>query len=272
MKTGRSTPKSYFANNFSILLLLSFFFSCSSPDNTETDMAKSEEVPRVEGFDYSASDSSAVSIANEVLKAMGGHKNWNKARFFTWNFFGEQRHFWDKQAGEIRIESLSSNLIILMNINSSKGKVFVNGEEITQADSLKKYMEMGEQMWRNDAYWLVMPFQLIEPGTVLKYLDEDVAQTGETADVIEVTFTSGTFKGRKYLVYIDKTSKFVIQVSFYSKSANEDPTLVTPWTDYEKYRNIWLSSGRGRYEITDIAVADSFPAHTFTEPLPVSLY
>lgn len=235
-------------------------------------MAKVEEEPLVEGFDYSKSDSTAVSIANEVLRAMGGRKNWSKARFFTWNFLGEQRHFWDKKTSDIRIESLKSNLILLMNINTKQGKVYVNGEEITQADSLKKYMELGEQMWTNDAYWLVMPFLLIEPGVVLKYMDEDVAQTGETADVLEVTFTNGQFAAQKFHVYVDKTNRFVIQWAIYSKFTNEDPTFVTGWSEYEKYHNIWLSSGRGRYEITDIAVVDSFPSHTFNTPQPVAVY
>ncbi len=244
--------------------------SCKQ-QNSETDIAKSEEEPPVAGFDYSKSDTSAVNIANEVMRAMGGRKNWNKARFFTWNFLGEQRHFWDKETGDIRIESLKSNLILLMNVNSKKGKVFVNGEEITQADSLKKYMELGEEMWANDSYWLVMPFRLIEPGTVLKYLDEDVAQTGETADVLEVTFTGGPFAEQKFHVYIDKTSRFVIQWALYSKVENEDPTYVATWSEYEKYNNIRLASGRGRYEITEIAVADSFPSHTFTTPLPVAV-
>jgi hypothetical protein len=260
---------------FFFIFLFSFslvFTSCNQDNTSDSESAAPEAEPLVEGFDYSKSDTAAVSIANEVMKALGGRKNWNKARFFTWNFFGEQRHFWDRQTGDIRIESLSSNLIILMNVHSKKGKVFVNGQEITQADSLKKYMDMGVQMWENDSYWLVMPFRLIEPGVMLKYLDEDVAQTGETADVIEVSFTSGPFTGKKYLVYVDKVNRFVIQWSIYSKADNEDPTLVTGWSDYEKYHNIWLASGRGRHEITDIAVVDSFPAHTFTAPQPVSVY
>lgn len=249
-----------------------FFLSCNQENISEQEQTKIETEPLIDGFDYSKSDSAAVAIANEVMRAMGGRKNWNKARFFTWNFLGEQRYFWDKQTGDIRIESLKSNLILLMNLNTKQGKVFVNGNEITQADSLKKYMELGEEMWANDSYWLVMPFRLIEPGVVLKYMDEDVTQTGETADVLEVTFTSGNFVGQKFHVYVDKNSHFVIQWAFYSKQENEDPTFVTTWSDYEKYHNIWLSSGRGRYEITDIAVVDSLPSHTFIAPQPVGVY
>lgn len=256
---------------FFLSSMFSLFSSCTQP-STESDQQKAEEDQLVEGFDYATSDTEAVSIANELMKAMGGRKNWKKARYFTWNFLGEQRHFWDKETGDIRIESLSSNLIILMNLNTKKGKVFVNGQEITQADSLKKYMEMGENIWANDSYWLVMPFRLLEPGVVLKYLDEDVAQTGETADVIEVTFSSGPLAGRKYHVYVDKVSRFVVQWAIYSKAQNDDPTLVSDWSDYEKYRNIWLSSARGRLEISDIAIPDSLPAHTFTDTLPVAVF
>ncbi len=251
---------------------LFFLFSCSETESPESGQPKAEEETLIPGFDYAKSDTAAVSIASEMVKAMGGWKNWNKARFFTWNFFGEQKHYWDKQSGDIRIESLGSNLIILMNVNTKKGKVFVNGREITQADSLKKFMDMGEQMWFNDSYWLVMPFRLFEPGVILKYLDEDVAQTGETAEVIEVTFSSGPFKDKKCLVYVENSSHLAIQWSLYSKATNEDPTFVTGWTDYEKYHNIWLASGRGRFEITDIAVVDSFPSHTFVTPMPVGIY
>ena len=46
---------------------------------------------------------------------------------------------WDKWSGNIRVES--KGLVVLMSLNTQKGRAWQDGEEITDPDSLKKKLE-----------------------------------------------------------------------------------------------------------------------------------
>ncbi|PCJ81862.1 MAG: hypothetical protein COA57_13770 [Flavobacteriales bacterium] len=220
---------------------------------------------KVEGFDYQNSDNEAIRIAEEVLEVMGGKKQWKKARYFVWTFFDERKHFWDKNTGNIRIESLTDSLLIVMNVNTSEGKVFIGKEEISNPDSLKKYLERGKKTWADDSYWLVMPFKLIDKGVTLKYLGTKGNYLDVPCDVLEVTYKQGSPNtlGERFEIYVDKTERMVTQWAFYHKTSDLSPSMICPWTDYEKYHNIWLSSGRGNGELSDIYVLDTLPLYAF---------
>lgn len=55
--------------------------------------------PPAEGFDLAHSDPAAVELADSIMAAMGGRKNWDKTRFISWNFFGRRNLVWDRQEG-----------------------------------------------------------------------------------------------------------------------------------------------------------------------------
>ena len=89
-------------------------------------------------FNVLGSDAKAVKIADKVMKANGGRKNWDATHYIAWNFFGSRTLVWDKYTGDVRIENLKNDTKILVNINTLKGKVYKNGAELTQPDSLTK--------------------------------------------------------------------------------------------------------------------------------------
>ncbi|MEQ9301622.1 MAG: hypothetical protein RIF33_23790 [Cyclobacteriaceae bacterium] len=253
---------------FPIVIAAMFLGACSQPSSEK----KQEEIvevapvnPPAPGFDEAGSDAKAVAIADEVMQAMGGRKAWDETKLLSWDFFVARKLLWDKHTGDVRIESGRDDLKIIMNINTKEGRVYKNGAEFADQDSIDFYLTRGERIWINDAYWLVMPYKLKDSGVTLKYLREDSTATGEQADVLQLTFDNvGVTPENIYEVYVDKYSRLVTQWAYYRESGQEEPNFITPWGEYAKYGQIMLSGDRGERDLTDIAVLDVVPENAFS--------
>ncbi len=253
---------------FLSFLIFSMLWSCQNNTTENTNSTTNEIVgnPPAEGFDLENSDAKAIQIADEVMEAMGGRKAYDDTRYLLWDFFGSRNWIWDKQEGNIRVESLNADYKIVMNLNTMKGRVYMQGVEYTRPDSLNKYLGMAKDMWINDSYWLVMPYKLKDSGVTLKYNGEEKNEEGQMQDILELTFKDvGKTPENKYLVYVDQESKLVSAWSFFPTIENPKPRFTTPWDGYEKHGNILLGGGRGTYQLKGISVADTIAAGTFTE-------
>jgi len=218
------------------------------------------------------SDAKAIKIATDVMKASGGKKNWDATHFIAWNFFGSRKLIWDKYTGNVRIENVKNDTKILVNINNLKGKVFKNGAELTNPDSLAKYLEEGKNIWINDSYWLVMPFKMKDPGVTLKYISEDTTQKGVKADVVRLTYKGvGVTPNNAYNVWVNKKTHLVDQWAFYKEANQPKPNFVLTWDDYQTFGKIKLSGTRGERKITDIHVFTNIPDSVFTSFAPYDL-
>lgn len=252
--------------NFMLLVFLLTFSMCRSGEQEQT------ANPPLEGFNLAGSDPKAIQIADSVMAAQGGRQNWDATRYISWNFFGARKLIWDKYTGNVRVENVKDGTKTLVNINSGKGKVFKNGAEVTQPDSLAKYLQEGKEAWINDSYWLVMPFKLKDSGVTLKYLGEDTLSAGRQADVLEITFQKvGVTPENKYQVYVDKASHLVAKWAYFKNATDQAPAFVMPWQDYQTYGRIKLSGDRGQAKLTDIQVLEDLPETVFTSFDPVDL-
>ncbi len=259
-------------NRILVFLLAPFLFiACQPGQTTEEQTAEIDGVglayanPPAEGFNESASDEKAIAIADSVMQAMGGRKAWDTTQYVSWNFFGARTLLWDKQSGDVRIEVPRDSAIYLINVDSDQGKVAMGGEEITDTDSLTKYIERGKSIWINDSYWLFMPFKLKDSGVTLTYVGEDTIQGGESAEVLELRFEGvGVTPQNKYQVYVDPNDYMVTQWAFYPTVEMDTPRFMTPWAEYEKYGSLMLSGDRGERNITDIEVMETIPEGTFS--------
>jgi hypothetical protein len=221
--------------------------------------------PAADGFDLPGSDARAIQIADEVMTAMGGRKNWDNTHYLTWNFFGRRTHYWNKWTGSVRIESPGDSAIYLVNINTLQGRVQRGGVEETNPDTLAILLQRAKEIWINDAYWLVMPFKLKDSGVTLKYTGSGTTEAGSPAEILQLTFKNvGVTPDNKYLVYVDKDSRRVTQWSYFGKAENHQPDFSTPWAGYKKYGKIWLSGSRGKKGLTDIAAPEELPDSFFT--------
>ena len=202
--------------------------------------------PPAAGFNIEESDAEAIELADVVMSAMGGRTAWDNTDYIKWNFFGARRHVWNKRDHEVVIKSLRDSVFIRMNISDGTGSVLYDGRELTKADSLDKYLDLGKRWWINDSYWLVMPYKLKDSGVTLKYMGQDTTDAGVLSDKLQLTFQEvGVTPQNKYYVYVDPELKLITQWDYFASFQDSIPRFSTPWTDYKKYGNILLSSGRG---------------------------
>lgn len=228
--------------------------------------SKKSANPAADGFDMASSDPKAIEVADQVMQAMGGRKAWDNTHYISWNFFGFRKLVWDKWSGDVRVDNVRDDQSVILNINTDKGRVFRKGAEVTNPDSVAKYVKAAKGAWINDSYWLVMPFKLKDSGVTLKHAGEDKTQEGKAADVLQMTFKNvGNTPDNKYKIWVDKDSHLVTQWAHYPKYTDEQPRFTLPWADYKQMGGILLSGERGERDLTDIQVYKKLPGTVFSE-------
>lgn len=241
----------------SILLLFTFQASLYSQTNPPSD-----------GFNLRESDAKAIAIADSVMIALGGRKNWDATRYITWKFFGRRFHVWDKWSGDYRLES--KGLTVLMNLNSGEGRAWQGGEQVTDSDSLAAKLAMAKSIWINDSYWMFFPYKLKDSGVTLTYVGEGQTADNQPAHILQLTFAEvGDTPENKYYAYVDKGTYLLIQWDFFSKSNDQEARFSNLWKNWTPHGNILLSADRGRGQHSGIAVFEELPATVFSNPAPV---
>lgn len=247
----------------SFILSAIIILSCAPKESPKT---LAEQNPACEGFDEIGSDPAAIQLADSIMQAMGGRENWDNTRFISWNFFGRRDLIWNKQTGQVRIESVPDSTIYLVNVNTGEGKVRIKETIIDQPDSLRKLLDKAKAIWINDSYWLVMPFKLKDSGVTIKYMGEDTL-AGNRYNSLQLTFSAvGVTPQNKYKLYVGKQDKLIHHWAYYSDASQAAASFVRPWDNYQKYGNILLSGDR-----TDgagpknVKVDESLPETLFTE-------
>ncbi len=229
-------------------------------------LAQKKGNPAAPGFDMAGSDKRAIQVADEVMAAQGGRKAWDNTRHIAWTFLGFRRLHWDKWTGDVRVDNLKNDQSVVLNINTDKGRVFRNGKEETQPDSVARFVKAAKSAWINDSYWLLMPFKLKDSGVTLKDLGDAKTEAGQPADLLQMTFKNvGDTPNNRYQVWVDKTTHLVSQWAYYPKFTDEKPGFILPWTDYQTYGAIKLAGKRGPRELADIKVFDSLPETAYTQ-------
>ena len=248
---------------FFVLVFLGGLLACQSSQKFVNKDVPNTPAP---GFNTEGSDAKAIAIADSVMKAIGGRYAWDMTRYIRWTFFNNRSLVWDKTKEKVRIDFLNSDMKIRLDLKNMTGRVWKGGKEMTQPDSLKKYLERGKGIWINDSYWLVMPFKLKDSGVTLKYVGVKKNTLNVDCDVLEMTFNAvGNTPENKYHVYVNPSSHLIVQWDFYAKATNEKPNMSTPWADYRALGNIMLSISRGEgRSMVPMGVYKSMPDSVFT--------
>ncbi|MEZ4701263.1 MAG: hypothetical protein R2834_13075 [Rhodothermales bacterium] len=228
--------------------------------------------PPMEGFNTAGSDARAIEIADAVMESMGGRKNWDNTHFLSWGFGGDEQ-VWDKWSGDFRYQR--DSLVVLMNINTKKGRAFADGKEIANPDEL---LTNAYRAWVNSGYWFIMPYKLKDSGVTLKYLGEGTTADGRPAEMLELTFDNvGLTPQNKYHVFVDKESMLVTQWQYFPKSTDAEPGFTRPMANWKKYGNIMLSDNRGEgrngqpFILPHVGAYSSVPERVFTDPNRIDL-
>ncbi|MDH3650263.1 MAG: hypothetical protein OEQ53_11305 [Saprospiraceae bacterium] len=200
--------------------------------------------PPAADFDLEGSDPQAMQIADEIMDAMGGRQVYDNTRILSWTFFDFRHLVWDKQSGDVRIDSPRDSTVYLLNMESGQGRVRVGSRELA-GDSLRMMLDKGKGIWTNDSYWLLLPFKLKDSGVTLKYVREDTTQGGVASDVLQLTFSNvGLTPHNKYEVWVDKADHLIKQWSFYAKADAEEANSTWPWDNYQQIADLLISADR----------------------------
>lgn len=224
-------------------------------------------------------DAKARRVAERTLEAMGGRKAWDEVGVITWDFFGRRSHIWDKNRGLHRLEGQGprGRYVIVVDQATGEGRMWRNGIEVDDPEDLDRQTKGALSAWCNDAYWLLMPYKLLDAGVKLRYLGAGPTEAGAMADMLEVTFDGvGITPNNKYHVYVGLESGLVEQWDYFDDADDRDPVFKLPWNDWKQYGPIKLSGNRGErdgraWEITSIRVLDDVPESVFTDPAAVDL-
>ena len=218
------------------------------------------------------SDPQAIALAETVIKNMGGVKNWNNTRYVAWSWLN-QYHIWDKYENKFRYEK--DTLVVISDLNTRKGTVYSKGQPLTDEAQRQKILNDQYAVWANNSYWLLMPFKMRDNGVTLQYRGEGITQAGAAADLVQLTFQSvGVTPNNRYILAIDKSSGLVMEWSYFKNATDEKPGFTRPWTDYQTYGKIKISSGRGangdtKLDMSHIAVTQNIDDDFFNSPTPV---
>ncbi len=261
---------------FAIGCIICILVACQPQGQSESAEAPAEVTqvgnPAMPGFNMEDSDSEAIEVADKVMEAMGGRKNWDDLHYSTWIFFGNRRHIWDKFTGDVKIDYLQDtahNKSVIFNVNTMEGRVRLDGEVLADADSASKLIQAAKSHWINDMYWVYMPFKMKDDGVTLKYAGQDSTETGVLAEVVEMTFDGvGNTPQNKYHVYVDPTSHMVLQWDYYPNATDEEPRFKSSWEAYKNYDGLKISSDRLFYggavrKLEEIAVMDTLETNVF---------
>lgn len=225
------------------------------------------------------SDPQAIEIAKKSLAAMGGAENWAQTRFLRFNFFGFRLHHWDRHTGDHRLEGKNRegvDYVVLHNINSRQGKVWLNGQPASAEDTAK-WLENAYGAWINDTYWLLMPYKLLDEGVHLKYDGEETLE-GKAYHKLKLTFGNvGLTPGDTYWAWINQETLLMDRWAYFLQDFKPEQKP-TPWwwLDWQSYGKIKLSPLRRNGDdgkergLTDLAVLDQLPEGAFTAPAPIA--
>jgi hypothetical protein len=146
----------------------------------------------------SAADDKANAIADEMMTALGGRENWDRARFLRFTFVRQGRRLnltWDRETSRYRLEALNDAgvpYVVVMNVATRQGRAVLDGRPL-EARELSEYLTLAMRIWAGETYWLLCPYKLRDPGAILTY---DGGRTWEAWSWIGFTSASTTWGSR----------------------------------------------------------------------------
>ena len=227
--------------------------SSASPPAAPLAATASPTTPVAAPAPAAEADPKAVAVAERVIEALGGEAAWKGTRHLRFDFAVDREgrtvmsraHTWDKWTGRYRVEAKNEKgqtVVVLMNLNDKQGRAFVDGKP-AEGDALAKLLESGYAWWVNDAYWLLMPYKMRDPGVTLSWVREEKGEGGPH-DVVLLTFEGvGLTPKDKYWVFVNKATGLVDRWEFVLKGEKAEPTPFL-WKGWKTYGGIRLADDR----------------------------
>jgi hypothetical protein len=200
-----------------------------------------------------ASDPKAVAVADRVMEALGGQAAWDATRYLRFDFAVDRggktvmrrAHAWDKWTGRYRVEGKDKDgrdVVVAMNLNTKEGAATVGGKALA-GEELRKALDTGYAWWVNDAYWLVMPYKMRDPGVVLTLAGQE-KKGDDTWDKVLLTFEGvGLTPKDRYWVFVNAKTGLVDRWEFVLKG-EKTPPVPFDWKGWKAHGRIQLADDR----------------------------
>ncbi len=174
----------------------------------------------------------AKQLADAVIKASGGDA-WGNVKTLTFTFQVEQtgksepllsaKHVWDVPGNKDTVTWNGKTVTIDLGAPNTEGEAL---------DAMKR--------WTNDAYWLVAPLKLRDPGVNLSYAGQGKLPDGKAVEMLDVSFGKvGLTNNDRYRLYIDPTSHLIQRWDY---QPSPDKTISSSWEKYQQVGGMKLST------------------------------
>ena len=242
-------------------------------------------------FDVSKSDPKAIEIADQVIAASGGEAAWAKAKQIEFSekivVDGQEKvnvhHVWDRWNGRHRFEkadpvSKAELMVAYEQFGTASFGEIDNHGDIPRAQVGKMKGE-AEKRIGIDAFNLLLPFKLKDPGVTLKFVEErpDPAAPEKLAyDVIKVTFDQGVgiTPGDVYYVVVDKANHLIHHIEIVEQGKADDQRIGYKFDGYGDFGGLKLSLKRQnigyaaeQIEFSDVKVSADVAEDLFVPPV-----
>jgi hypothetical protein len=216
-------------------------------------------------------------LAKHAIDVLAGPE-WAKARYVSYTFDLERNgtraasfpQRWDRVTGDYRVggrDAVGREFIVLMNVNTKKGRAFANGAEVSGKE-LEDFLALGLRRYNNDTYWLLMPLKMSDPGAKHTYEGER-KENGHVYDVVKTTLEGGD----QYWAWINRESGSVEQWQMKPQGMKpEDPPVAILFHDFKRVGGLLISTrrevvGKGQMVlIDDLVIAPETPKDAFAAP------
>lgn len=197
--------------NLRPLVVLALFFSAATPVRTEEAEAKAQK------------------LAQELWQASGGD-NWSKVKTLDFTFIVEDQgkelaraqHHWDVAAGTDHVKWKDKDVTVDLNAPPEEG------------DGKAAYAR-----WVNDAYWLLAPLKVLDPGVKLT-AEGPKESEGVMCETLRLRFAQvGLTPGDQYLLYLDPQTRLLRAWDYTPKP---ETTLHGTWEKYETRGGLKLAT------------------------------
>jgi len=226
---------------------------------------------------------SADDLARRNFDAQAGPA-WEKARYFEFTFAVEKEgkivtafpQRYDRYTGDYRVsgrDPKGNDFLVIMNVNTRKGRAWVNGEEVTDA-RLGDSLTLGYRRFINDTYWLLMPLKMLDPGVHRSAEGERTDSCGHTWDVVKLSFdpNAGLTPNDQYWAWINRDTGLVDEWDMRLQSMKpEDPLLEVVFHDFRRANGLLISTRREMrnknqsIRLDDLKVSSDVPAGAFAK-------
>lgn|SRR5690606_11656407 len=102
----------------------------------------------------------AEALAQKMLKAINA-VNYQKTRYLEWTYNDIHHYKWDKTKGHVQVKW--DDIKVDLNLNNyAISEVFMGGVKM-HTDPKEELIEKATSFFENDSFWLVAPFQIMDP-------------------------------------------------------------------------------------------------------------